>query len=171
MAMLIERTKIPKCIIITPDVYTDERGYFKETCNPFMQFKPLQANQSISKKGVIRGLHEQDGANKLVWVAKGSIYDVCFDKYTGEWVSVELSADNHKQLFVPAGKFHGFQALEDDTVVCYLMSQFYDPLFEHGFNPEFIDWPLSKEEWIISDKDRKAPKWKLNPYVLTNSSS
>lgn len=154
--MLIERTKVPGAVVITPDVYIDERGYFKETCSPYMNFVPAQGNQSYSHKGVIRGLHEQDGAAKLVWVVKGSIYDVVFNLETGKWDAVALTAENHKQLFVPENMYHGFQALEDDTIVCYMMSMYYDPNFEHSINPEFIDWPLKR--YILSEKDKNADK-------------
>lgn len=155
--MKIERLKIPKAYLVTPDVYEDERGYFKETCNQFMDFAPVQSNTSFSKKGVIRGLHAQTSTAKLVWVVRGSIFDVVFDSETGKWEGIELSATNHKQLLIPGGKYHGFQALEDDTVVCYMMSMYYDPSYEHALNPEIIDWPL--EEQIISGKDRNADKF------------
>ena len=155
--MKIERASLYGVEIITPDVYKDDRGYFKETLNQHMRFEPKQSNQSVSKKGVIRGLHSQMGAAKLVWVAKGSIYDVAFAD--GKWVGVELSADNHKQLYIPSHIYHGFQALEDDTVVCYLMSDYYDSHLEHAYNPlsAGIDWPLAEK--IISEKDRNAYKF------------
>lgn len=152
--MNIERTKIPRVVIITPDVYEDERGFFTETLNQYMDFKPVQANMSKSKKGVIRGLHRQWGAAKLVWVAKGSIYDVVYDSDTEQYVSETLSADNHKQMFVPHDMHHGFQALEDDTIVCYLMDSSYDQKSESGLNPNRVEWPL--KEQIISDKDSNA---------------
>ena len=152
--MQIQRTKLPGVIVITPDVYEDDRGYFKETLNKYMGFVPAQANQSISKKGVIRGLHYQKDTAKLVWVAKGSIYDVAVDPETGEWVGEELSDKNHKQLLVPANFLHGFQALEDDTIVCYLMDQPYNQKTEGGYNPGCVIWPL--KEKIISEKDRNA---------------
>lgn len=154
--MLIERTKVPGVIILTPDVYKDDRGYFKETLNKYMNFIPVQANQSISSKGVIRGLHYQSHTAKLVWVAKGSIYDVAVDPETGAWHGEELSDQNHKQLLCPANFLHGFQALEDDTVVCYLMDQPYNQKTEGGYNPDFIDWPI--EDAVISEKDRNADK-------------
>jgi len=153
--MNITRTKLPGVMVFTPDVYEDDRGYFKETLNKYQLFKPVQANQSISKKGVIRGLHYQKDTAKLVWVARGSIYDVAVDPETGETVEIELTADNHKQLFVPANFAHGFQALEDDTVVCYLMDKPYNQRTEGGYNPRYIDWPLADQ--IVSDKDAKAP--------------
>lgn len=153
--MNIERTKLPGVVIFTPDVYEDDRGFFMETLNKYMDFNPVQANMSKSKKGVIRGLHHQWGVAKLVWVAKGSIYDVAYDPDTQQYVGGLLSADNHKQLFIPHTMFHGFQALEDDTIVCYLMDDFYNQKSERGLNPERVkEWPL--KEQIISDKDRNA---------------
>lgn len=154
--MNIRRTKVPGVLHITPDVFEDDRGYFSETLGRHLDFYPVQANMSKSKKGVIRGLHYQESTAKLVWVAKGSIYDVAVDPETGDWVGFELSADNHNQLLVPANYLHGFQALEDDTVVCYLMDRYYDHKTEGGFNPEGIDWPL--KEKILSDKDKNADR-------------
>lgn len=150
-------------LIIEPQVYSDHRGYFKETYNDskfsvFGERKVYQANQSLSKKGVVRGLHyQQPAVCKLVWVARGSIFDVAFNLTTGEWVGETLSADNHKQLLCPVGFAHGFQALEDDTVVCYLMDGVHNPDGDYGISPLSIPWPI--KEIIISDKDKKAPKW------------
>lgn len=160
--MKIERTKIPNVVIFTPDVYEDDRGYFIEAVNKFSNFNVAQINVSKSKKGVIRGLHGQLGTAKLVWVVKGSIYDVAFDANSGKYIGETLSADNHKQLFVPDNCFHGFQALEDDTIVCYAMSMVYNANEEVGLNPSRIQWPL--KEQIISDKDKNAekPKDKLS---------
>lgn len=152
--MNIERTKLPGVVIITPDVYEDDRGYFKETLNKYMNFYPVQANMSRSKKGVIRGLHAQKDTAKLVWVAKGAIYDVAYNPGTQQWVGGVLSSKNHKQMFVPANFFHGFQALQNDTVVCYLMDEYYDYKTESGLNPNRVEWPL--KEQIISDKDKSA---------------
>ncbi|MCA9313736.1 dTDP-4-dehydrorhamnose 3,5-epimerase family protein, partial [Candidatus Saccharibacteria bacterium] len=135
--------------------YEDDRGFFTETLNKYMDFTPVQANMSKSSKGVVRGLHYQLNTAKLVWVAKGSILDVAVDPETGEVAKVELSADNHKQLLVPANFLHGFQALEDDTIVCYLMDRHYNQKTEGGYNPSYIDWPL---EPIMSEKDKNADK-------------
>ena len=157
--MNIIRTKVPGVVIFTPDVYEDERGWFKETLNQYQNFLPVQANQSISKKGVVRGLHYQRETAKLVWVVKGSIYDVALDPETGNWHGEILSDKNHKQLFCPANYSHGFQALEDDTIVCYLMDQYYDAKTEGGYNPEFIQWPLVEK--IISEKDKDAHQFPL----------
>lgn len=151
--MKIERTSVPGVVVFTPDVYEDGRGYFKETLNKYMDFNPVQANQSISAKGVVRGLHYQKDTAKLVWVAKGSILDVAVDPETGKHVEVELSDKNHKQLYVPPNYSHGFQALEDDTIVCYLMDKPYNQKTEGGYNPDLIKWPLTP---ILSEKDKSA---------------
>lgn len=159
--MKIERTRVAGVLLITPDVYSDDRGYFKETLNPHFGFSPQQTNQSSSRKGVIRGMHYQKDAAKLVWVAKGSIYDVALNPQTGKWVGIKLTADNHQQLLIPENFAHGFQALEDDTVVCYAMSEYYNPDTEGGYNPLTcgFDWPL--KDPIISDKDKNALNFKI----------
>ncbi len=158
--MKIERTKVPGVMIFTPDVYEDDRGYFMETLNKYQLFKPMQANQSLSAKGVIRGLHYQKNTAKLVWVAKGSIHDVAIDPATGNMHAETLSDKNHKQLLCPPNFLHGFQALEDDTVVCYLMDKPYNQRTEGGYNPNFVeDWPLKDK--IISEKDQNAPEFHL----------
>lgn len=153
--MKIERTKLPGVVVFTPDRYSDKRGFFAETANQHYNFTPKQSNMSSSKRGVVRGLHIQPNTAKLVWVAEGSIYDVAYDAETDDYVGVELSAENGKQLLVPAGYHHGFQALEEGTVVCYLMDEYYDPKGESGLHPYRIDWPI--KEAIVSEKDAKAP--------------
>lgn len=160
--MKIERTKLNGATIFTPDVYKDERGLFTETFNSYYpDFKPVQANYSVSKKGTIRGLHYGIlGAWKLVWVVKGSIFDVAFNRYTGEWIGEILSAENHKQLLVPSNCAHGFQALEDDTIVCYLQDVLFKDTLDKGYCPlDIIDWPL--KDYVVSDKDKNADKFSL----------
>lgn len=158
--MKIERTKLPGVLLFTPERYHDERGYFQEISNKHYGFEPKQANYSVSNKGVIRGLHYQtDGIGKLVSVVKGKIYDVAFNLVTGEWQGFELSADNQQQLLVPTGYAHGFQALEDDTVVVYLMDEYFNPVTDAGINPSSVDWPLKTQ--ILSDKDKNAQSWPI----------
>lgn len=158
--MKIERTKLPGVLLITPDRYFDERGFFQELSNRHYDFVPKQANYSLSNKGAIRGLHYQtDGIAKLVSVIKGKIYDVAFNLSTGDWMGFELGEDNHQQLLVPEGYAHGFQALGDDVVVCYLMSEYFNPKTDAGINPSAVIWPLKKQ--IISQKDQGAPSWPL----------
>lgn len=155
--MKIQRTKLARVYHIIPDVFEDDRGFFSETLGKHLDFHPVQANMSKSKKGVIRGLHYQKDTAKLVWVAKGKIFDVAMDPDTGDYVGFELSDKNHAMLLVPANFSHGFQSLEKDTVVCYLMDKFYDPKTEGGYSPLDIDWPLKRK--IISKKDRNARKF------------
>lgn len=151
--MKIERTKLPGVVMITPDVYRDNRGYFMEAINKFAPISYIdQVNVSRSNKGVIRGLHSQKGTAKLVWVVQGAIYDVAYDPNTSQYTGGILSARNHKQLYIPEDFYHGFQALADNTIVCYAMSSEYSQKDEHGINPNRVKWPL--EEQIISDKDK-----------------
>lgn len=162
--MTIEKLKLPGVKIFTPDVYKDERGYFSETFNPHYDFKPYQASMSFSKKGVIRGMHYlAGGVEKLVWVARGSIFDVVLNRETGQWVGEVLSAENHKQLLCPRQYAHGFQALEDGTVVCYLQDIPHNPFGDLGYSPltAGIDWPL--KDYIVSDKDKNAPSIHSKP--------
>lgn len=148
--------------VIEPQVYEDDRGYFKETYN-VTKFEELglgamQCNQAVSDRGVIRGLHFQSPAvGKLVWVVKGSIYDVCFNLQTGEYMSQTLSDENHKQMWCPPGYAHGFQALEDDTRVVYLMDGVFNPEGDDGINPMIVDWPI--KEVILSEKDKNAAEF------------
>lgn len=153
--MKIERTKLPGVLLITPDRYYDERGFFQEISNRHYDFHPIQANYSMSNKGVIRGLHYQtDGIGKLVSVVKGKIFDVAYNLATGDWMGFELSEENRLQLLVPHGYAHGFQSLEDNTVVFYLMDNYFNPKTDAGLNPSLVNWPLKKQ--IISQKDRNA---------------
>lgn len=152
--MRIERTSLPGVLVYTQENYEDNRGSFKEAVNKHHGFDLKQINVSVSRKGVVRGLHTQPNTSKLVWVVKGRIYDTAYDLSTHKGIGVELSADNNKQLFIPAGMYHGFQALEDDTIVCYAMDNYYDPQGESGINPGLVKWPLKKH--IISEKDSAA---------------
>lgn len=155
--MIILKMGLPGVKLYTPDVYSDDRGYFSETFSGHYAFDAKQANMSKSKKGVIRGLHYQEpSVAKLVWVASGSIYDVIYDLRSGKSFGTELTDKAHNQLLCPAGYAHGFQALEDDTIVCYLMDGLYNPMADHATNPldKGIAWPI--KDFIISDKDKYA---------------
>lgn len=174
--MKVEATKLKDCYIIHDIVFEDTRGYFFESFNQ-QTFEKLtgidvsfvQDNQSKSSKGVLRGLHFQQGEHaqaKLVRVLKGKVLDVAVDirpnsPTFGQHVAVELTAENHLQLFVPRGFAHGFIVLEDDTVFFYKCDNFYNKQSEGGlmFNdPELgIDWKLNGEEFILSDKDKTNP--------------
>lgn len=176
--MKTTQTKLKGCFIIEPTVFKDERGYFYETFNQ-QKFTELtgkkvnfvQDNESFSTKGVLRGLHYQDGEfaqAKLVRVAQGSILDVAVDLRKdsptyGEHVSVEISSENKKQLFVPRGFAHGFVVLSETVLFLYKCDNFYNKQSERGViynDPTLnIDWKLSKNELIISPKDIVLPRF------------
>lgn len=175
--MQFTRTKIHDVVIIEPKVHGDHRGYFVETfradkLESFLGFSLNfgQDNESKSSKGVLRGLHYQlppHAQTKLVRVIQGKVLDVAVDirrnsPTFGQYVAVELSADNKKQLLVPRGFAHGFVVLEDDTIFAYKVDNYYSPECDRGiaFNDESlnIDWILKKEELKLSEKDTKQPK-------------
>mgnify|MGYP004008003193 FL=1 len=171
------RTKIKDVIIIEPQVHGDDRGYFVETfradkLEKFLEYKInfCQDNESKSSKGVLRGLHYQllpHAQTKLVRVIQGSVWDVAVDirensPTFGQHVSVELTAQNKKQLLIPRGFAHGFVVLEDDTVFAYKVDNYYSPECDRGiaFDDEAlgIDWILNHEELNLSAKDKVQPK-------------
>ncbi|MFZ1627043.1 MAG: dTDP-4-dehydrorhamnose 3,5-epimerase [Candidatus Moraniibacteriota bacterium] len=171
--MNIEKTNIEGLLIIEPDVYRDERGCFLESynreryCEAGVSELFVQDNVSVSKKGVIRGLHYQAppfALGKLVSVLQGRVMDVAVDIRTGsptygQHVMVELSADNHKQFWIPAGFAHGFVALEDDTVFTYKCTNVYSKEHDRGIHfddPALgIDWGVADP--VVSEKDRQHP--------------
>lgn len=159
--------------VIEPAVHGDSRGYFMETYNQ-NDFKEaglnmvfVQDNQSMSVKGVLRGLHfqKQFPQGKLVRVVRGSVFDVAVDLRSdsetyGKWFGVLLSAENKKQFYIPEGFAHGFLVLSDEAEFAYKCTDFYHPGDEGGIlwsDPEIgIDWPIEEGmELIISDKDQK----------------
>ena len=159
--------------VIEPTVFKDERGYFMETYNQ-NDFKEaglnmtfVQDNQSMSVKGVLRGLHfqKQYPQGKLVRAVRGTVFDVAVDlrsdsKTYGKWFGVTLSAENKKQFYIPEGFAHGFLVLSDEAVFAYKCTDFYHPGDEGGLlwsDPEIgVDWPIEPGmELIISDKDKK----------------
>ncbi|HBL48016.1 MAG TPA: dTDP-4-dehydrorhamnose 3,5-epimerase, partial [Planctomycetaceae bacterium] len=170
--MDIQQTEFPGLVIITPRVFSDDRGFFKET---FQQERYEQAgipgpfvqdNHSRSSAGILRGLHFQiqRPQAKLVFAVEGEILDVCVDLRKnsptfGKSISVLLSAENHKQLFVPAGFAHGFYVISPRADFMYKCSDYYFPEFERTLlwnDPALeIEWPLSGEP-ILSEKDRKG---------------
>ena len=177
--MQFKRTKIEDVIIIEPTIHGDERGYFVETfrqdkLEEFLGFKVYfcQDNESKSSRGVLRGLHYQlapAAQTKLVRVIKGRVLDVAVDirkgsPTFGEYVAVELSEENKRQLFVPRGFAHAFVVLEDDTVFAYKVDNYYSPENDRGisFNdPDIsIEWPIEVNELKLSDKDMKQPQLK-----------
>jgi dTDP-4-dehydrorhamnose 3,5-epimerase len=173
--MNITETNISGLCVIEPAVFKDPRGYFFESYNEDklqkkgIACKFVQDNQSKSSYGVIRGLHYQlnpHAQTKLVRVLEGAIFDVVVDVRAGsptfgKWFGVELSSENHKQLFVPKGFAHGFSVLSPTAVVFYKCDHLYSPGFEGGirFNdPELgIDWKVDPDKAILSDKDKVLP--------------
>ena len=161
--------------VIEPTVFKDERGYFVETYNQNdmkeagLDMVFVQDNQSMSTRGVLRGLHfqKQFPQGKLVRVARGKVFDVAVDlrsdsKTYGKWFGVELSAENMKQFYIPEGFAHGFLVLSDEAEFCYKCTDFYHPGDEGGLawnDPEIgVGWPLEEGvDLIISEKDQK---WK-----------
>jgi dTDP-4-dehydrorhamnose 3,5-epimerase len=164
-------TELEGVLILEPRVFSDERGHFIETWNaeryaaigitgPF-----VQDNISVSKRGVLRGLHFQNPSaqGKLVSVVHGAVFDVAVDLRResptfGEWVGMELSAENGRQVWIPEGFAHGFQALADRTVFTYKCTAPYSPADEHSLrwdDPSVgIAWPIT--DVIISGKDQGA---------------
>jgi dTDP-4-dehydrorhamnose 3,5-epimerase len=171
--MRIEQTPLQDCFIIHEKVHGDARGYFIETYNQ-RDFKAatglniefVQDNQSRSTKGVLRGLHMQRGAAaqaKLVRVLEGAVLDIAVDLRKGspsfgQHYAIELTADNHKQFFVPAGFAHGFVVLSETATFFYKVDKFYEPGNEVGimYNDKDlnIDWRLTDAEIILSEKDK-----------------
>ena len=161
--------------VIEPTVFKDERGYFEETYNQNdmkeagLDMVFVQDNQSMSTRGVLRGLHfqKQFPQGKLVRVVRGKVFDVAVDlrsdsKTYGKWFGVELSAENMKQFYIPEGFAHGFLVLSDEAEFCYKCTDFYHPGDEGGLawnDPEIgVEWPLEEGvDLIISEKDQK---WK-----------
>lgn len=168
--MKVTATKIPDVLILEPKVFGDERGFFMESFNAkkFSQATGLdvtfvQDNHSRSSKGVLRGLHYQlqQPQGKLVRVVSGAVFDVAVDirqssPTFGQWVGVELSAENHRQLWVPAGFAHGFLVLSDTADFLYKTTDYYAPEYERCIiwsDPELaVVWP--DESPSLSQKDQ-----------------
>lgn len=174
--MKAEAIYLKGCYVITPKLHHDGRGFFFESFQKKIfqdaigkQINFVQDNQSVSNKGVLRGLHFQTGdfaQAKLVRVAKGRVLDVCVDirpssKTFGEHFSIILDAIDHKQLFIPRGFAHGFLVLEDDTIFNYKCDNYYSKNHESGllFNDPAlqIDWSFPLNNIIISEKDKALP--------------
>ena len=172
----VTRLEIEGLCVIEPTVHPDARGYFVETYNQRDMAEAgldrvfVQDNQSMSVKGVLRGLHYQlhYPQGKLVRVIRGAVYDVAVDiregsPTYGKWHGELLSAENYRQFYIPEGFAHGFLVLSDEAEFCYKCTDFYHPNDEGGIawnDPAIgIDWPALPEgrEPILSDKDRKWP--------------
>jgi dTDP-4-dehydrorhamnose 3,5-epimerase len=176
--MIFTQTSLQGAFIIEPEKLADERGFFARTfcqkefaannLNPYL----VQCNISFNrKKGTLRGMHYQAepyAEAKLVRCSNGAIYDVIIDLRPKsptfkEWVAVELTADNHKMLYIPENFAHGFQTLAENTEVFYQMSEFYYPESAKGVrwnDPAFgIQWPA--DERTISAKDQQYSDFNL----------
>ena len=170
--MKFSRAEIPDIIIIEPDVFKDERGYFFESfkeneLNDFLGYdvKFCQENESKSSYGVLRGLHYQEQPFtqvKLVRVIQGSVLDVVVDirkdsPTFGKNIAVELNQENKKQLFIPRGFAHGFVVLSETAIFSYKVSNYYNKKSDRGISfddPNLdIDWKINREDLKISIKD------------------
>ncbi len=177
--MTATETHLKGCFIIEPTVFEDDRGSFMESFNKEkleqvigakIQF--VQDNQSYSKKGVVRALHRQLGVHsqtKLVRVLSGKVLDVAVDVREGsatfgQYIAIELSGENRKQLFIPKGFLHGFLALSDTVEFFYKCDNHYVKGSEQGiiFNDPTlnINWNFPENEMILSQKDQELPTFK-----------
>jgi dTDP-4-dehydrorhamnose 3,5-epimerase len=176
-SLLVEETEIPDVKVTTPRKFGDRRGFFSEIYNrrdfaaAGLGVEFVQDNHSLSAEvGTIRGLHFQSppfAQDKLVRVARGKILDVAVDirrssPTFGRYVAVELSAENWRQLFIPAGFLHGFCTLEADTEVLYKVTNYYSPEHDHGVawnDPDLaIAWPPEAANAALSAKDAGLPR-------------
>jgi dTDP-4-dehydrorhamnose 3,5-epimerase len=173
--MNIEQTFIKDLVVLTPDVFEDERGYFFEAYNKNkfsglgIDINFVQDNQSFSQRGTLRGLHYQNppfAQTKLVRVLQGEIMDVAVDLRKdsptyGKHFGIRLTAENKKQLLVPQGFAHGFSVLSETAVVLYKCDQFYNKASEGGIRFDDktlnIDWGMDLKDAIVSEKDLVLP--------------
>ncbi|HHD80570.1 MAG TPA: dTDP-4-dehydrorhamnose 3,5-epimerase [Campylobacterales bacterium] len=177
--MQITKTKLEGVVIIEPKVFGDDRGYFLETYNKEIfeeaigySVNFIQDNESKSSFGVLRGLHFQlppFSQSKLVRVIEGSVLDVAVDMRKGsptfgQYVAVELSAENKQQLFVPRGFAHGFLVTSETAIFAYKVDNYYAPDHDRGviFNDTDIDidWGIDPNLLLLSDKDNNLPSLK-----------
>lgn len=166
---------MPGVLEILPGRIDDERGFFSEVWSDprfraaGLGFHFVQDNHSRSMRGVVRGLHyqvEPFAQTKLIRVSRGSVYDVAVDirrssPTFGQWTGLVLSAQSWNQLLVPAGFAHGFLALEDASEVQYKVTAPYSPSHDTAIRPDDpaigIEWPMPREQWLLSTKDQSAP--------------
>ncbi|MGH7232565.1 MAG: dTDP-4-dehydrorhamnose 3,5-epimerase [Nitrospiraceae bacterium] len=180
--MIFTETALKGAFIIDPERLEDERGFFariwcrQEFERHGLAFSVAQCNLSYNKaRGTLRGMHYQDAPHeetKLVWCARGGIYDVIIDlrptsSTYKQHVAVAITDQNRRMLYIPKRFAHGFQTLEDNTEVCYSMSEFYQPKYARGVrwnDPAFgIQWPV--DERIISRRDQSYPD-----FIMSESS-
>lgn len=183
--MSIVKTELEGVYIIEPKVFGDSRGYFFESYSKERFFQEtgygidfVQDNESMSSYGVLRGLHFQKGEHaqsKLVRVVQGKVLDVAVDVRKGsptfgKHVGVELSGENHRQLFIPRGFAHGFVVLSETAVFQYKCDNYYAPQSEGAVawnDPELgIDWGVPAEDILLSEKDRNHPVLKDAPELF-----
>lgn len=176
--MKVIETQLKGCFILEPKIFEDERGFFYESYNHKTfcdaigrEVVFIQDNFSFSKKGVLRGLHYQKGEHaqaKLVSVLKGKVQDVVVDirkdsPTYGQHISIELSSDNKKQLFVPRGFAHGFLVLSETAQFLYKCDNYYNKEAEEGIKYDDvsikIDWKSNKKDIILSHKDMVLPNF------------
>ncbi len=181
MPITITPTAIPDVLIIEPKVFGDDRGWFFESFNQ-KEFSAVvgcdisfvQDNHSSSKKGVLRGLHYQmeQTQGKLVRVISGIVYDVAVDlrknsKTYGNWVGVELSSENRKQLWIPEGFAHGFLAISDRAEFLYKTTDYYHPQSEKTLlwsdSALAIGWPNIGIDYSLTFKDLEGVSWEDAP--------
>jgi len=172
------RTELPGVLVVEPQVFGDERGFFMESFNgrryreAGLPERFVQDNLSLSRRGVLRGLHFQHprGQGKLVSVLRGEVFDVAVDVRRGSptfgrWVGLSLSEENRRQLYIPPGFAHGFVVLSEAALFFYKCTEYYAPECERTVlwsDPEIgIGWPV--EEPVLSEKDRKAPALREMP--------
>ena len=176
--MNVKETKLPGVLVLEPDVFGDDRGFFLETWSasryedagipgPF-----VQDNVSFSRKGILRGLHFQhpQSQGKLVQILSGEVVDVAVDIRAGsptfgQWISEVLSETNHRQMYVPPGFAHGYCVTSETALFSYKCTDFYNPATEGGIiwnDPDLgIDWPT--EQPALSGKDMDYPRLKDIP--------
>jgi dTDP-4-dehydrorhamnose 3,5-epimerase len=173
--MKIIETGFKGLLILKPDIYTDNRGYFFESFNQVVLknsgiiFNPVQDNESKSSRGVIRGLHYQllpFGQSKLIRVVEGKIFDVALDIRKdsltyGKWFGIDLDSETKDQVLIPVGFAHGFSVLSEIAIIQYKCDNLYNPQYERGISsgdPELdINWKLGSAIPVISEKDLKNP--------------
>jgi dTDP-4-dehydrorhamnose 3,5-epimerase len=177
--MKVEGTRLPEVLVIEPRVFGDARGFFQESWNKArfdaavgapVEF--VQDNHSRSSRGVLRGVHFQirNVQGKLVRVVSGRVFDVAVDMRRssprfGQWVGVELSADNHRQLWIPPGFAHGYLTLSDTADFLYKATDYYAPEHERALAWDDahvgVEWPLAELGGapVLSAKDIAAPRW------------
>jgi dTDP-4-dehydrorhamnose 3,5-epimerase len=185
--MNIIQTDFQGLVIIEPEVFEDARGYFFESYSRRALEEAgigtafVQDNQSLSRRGVVRGLHFQAPPHaqaKLVRALEGTVFDVAVDLRRGapsfgQWFGMELSAENRRQLYIPQGFAHGFSVLSEQAVLLYKCDRFYHPQSERGIrynDPQLgIRWNIGGAQAVVSEKDLLLPAFEAsgNYFVFT----